>query len=104
MVNVSYRITGQTIYLHCHPEGEPNSYTFAIWYFQSEFNKTIRKLEGSKTGNLIIKAQSNTTLLENAGIYVCRVSNGVLARNGSVYQEGAVYVQFEGILCIAKWC
>ncbi|CAC5393252.1 [Mytilus coruscus] len=95
LVNVSYRITLQTINLHCHPESEPKNYTFAKWYFRSEFNETIRKPKRTKTGNLTIKAQSNKTLLEHVGIYVCRVSNGVIARNGNVYQEGAVYVQFE---------
>ncbi|XP_052103116.1 uncharacterized protein LOC127736593 [Mytilus californianus] len=95
VVSVSYTITGQTINLHCHPRGEPNNYTFAKWYYRSEFDETMCKIEGTQTGKLTIIAQSNKTLLEQVGIYVCKVSNGIIARNGTLYQEGAVNVQFE---------
>lgn len=96
-VSVSYTITGQTIKLHCHPKGEPNSYTFAKWYYRSEFNETIRQIEGTQTGNLTIIERSKKTLLEHVGIYVCRVSNGIIARNGNLYQERAVSVQYKGM-------
>lgn len=102
-VSVSYTITGQTIKLHCHPKGEPNSYTFGKWYYRSEFNETIRQIEGTQTGNLTIFEQSNKTLFEHVGIYVCRVSNGILAKNGRLFQEGAVSVQYEGI-SLQKLC
>lgn len=97
LVSVSYTITGQTIKLHCHPKGEPNSYTFAKWYFRPDFNETIGQIEGSQTGNLTIIAKSNKTLLEHVGMYVCRASNGIPSRNGHLFQKGAVSVQIEGI-------
>lgn len=95
-VTVTYNITNGTLNLQCSPSGVPNNYMFYPLEHISELNEHIRYLNSSNDGSVLYTSIINAGL-EDTGIYVCKVSNGVLDQDGKQIQSGKTLVELKGI-------
>lgn len=83
-----------TLLLHCNQYGIPNDYSFNQFEQRSEFDEHIRFLNSSKDGSVISTSIENPGL-QDTGIYMCKVSNGVPGQNRT-FQSGKTLVKLEG--------
>lgn len=83
--------------LQCHPNGNPNKYTFYSWEHRSDLGETIRMLGNAPNLELLVD-KGNYQL---NGVYICRVENGVKDINGRIIRAAETSVRFAGKLdCI----
>ncbi|XP_076114041.1 uncharacterized protein LOC143082301 [Mytilus galloprovincialis] len=82
--------------LDCMPQGLPNVYTFEPWEHTSNTGQHIRFLNGDHNGNLILNQTRQENTLQDTGIYICSVSNGIIGRNGTLRQTGQTDISCNG--------
>lgn len=85
--------------LDCMPQGLPNVYTFEPWEHTSNTGQHIRFLNGDHNGNLILNQTRQENTLQDTGIYICSVSNGIIGRNGTLRQTGQTDISCNGRIC-----
>ncbi|CAC5377980.1 NCAM [Mytilus coruscus] len=88
LVNISVIRIANLVKLDCNPQGLPNVYTFEPWEHTSITGQHIRFLNGDNKGNLILNQTKPESTLQDTGIYICSVSNGISDRNGRFRQTG----------------
>lgn len=89
-----------TLQLDCIPQGIPNLYTFEPWEHTSNTGQHIRFLNGDHNGNLILNPTKQESSLQDTGIYICSVSNGITDRKGNLRQLGHKAISCNGRICI----
>ncbi|CAC5368728.1 unnamed protein product [Mytilus coruscus] len=82
--------------LDCNPQGLPNVYTFEPWEHTSVTGQHIRFLNGDHNGNLILNQTNPESTLQDTGIYICSVSNGINDRRGRFRQTGHATISCNG--------
>ncbi|CAG2211171.1 HMCN [Mytilus edulis] len=95
-VDVSYNLTNGTLNFACSPSGIPNNYTFLQLEHRSEFSEHIRFMNFSNDGS-VLRISIENPGIQDAGIYVCNVSNDVPDQNRRQFQFGKTLVELEGI-------
>lgn len=88
--------------IQCVADGEPSSYHYSKWEHQSLFNEHIRYLGGTDDGILRLPEVNLSNIYQDAGFYICNVSNGIPDYSGNFFQQGrAYYLVSTGILRIS---
>lgn len=80
------------VQLTCNAFGVPTEYRFGKWEHRSGFNEHIRYIIGTHAGHLFIQKNK----LQNSGIYICNVKNGVATKDGHLFQTSQISIQYEG--------
>ena len=79
--------------IDCLPtDGNPKTYTFYQWEHKSLYGKYIRYLHGLSNGTLVLGDYS----IEDNGIYVCKVSNGVRGEHENLLQTATAVLKYHG--------
>ncbi|XP_063417532.1 hemicentin-2-like [Mytilus trossulus] len=81
--------------LLCVANGNPDKYTFSQWDQKSQFGEHIRFIDGYTNGSLVLPA-TPTKSYQDAGFYVCTVSNGVPDTHGQVNQSTDAFLSVQG--------
>ncbi|XP_052062030.1 neuronal growth regulator 1-like [Mytilus californianus] len=97
-VTVAYNLTNGTLNFECSPSGVPNNFTFTQLEHRSEFDEHIRFLN-SPNDYSVLRISIGNAGLQDIGIYICKVSNGVPDQKGRKFQSGKTVVfELEGKL------
>lgn len=96
-VTVTNNMINGTLNLQCNPSGVLKNYTFLRLEHRSEFNEHVRFMNTSNNGSVIHTSITNAGL-QDTGIYVCNISNGVTDQNETEFYSGKTLVVFEGKL------
>ncbi|XP_071181974.1 protein turtle homolog B-like [Mytilus edulis] len=96
VVNIKVSRMDNIFKLDCIPKGLPNIYTFEPWEHTSNTGQHIRFLNGDQNGSLILNQTKQESILQDTGIYICSVSNGITDRNDKLRQTKHTAISCKG--------
>ncbi|CAC5424851.1 unnamed protein product [Mytilus coruscus] len=83
--------------IQCIAQRETDSYNnYFPWEHRSKFDEHIRYLDGTVNEILQLSAVNVSNKYQNNGIYICNVSNGIPDYHRNAFQQGRMFVEFEG--------
>ncbi|XP_052065251.1 uncharacterized protein LOC127705041 isoform X2 [Mytilus californianus] len=96
LVNIKVTQIANHVKLDCIPQGVPDIYTFEPWEHTTAGGQHIRFLIGYQNGTLVLNETKSENTLQDTGIYICSVRNGISDSNGRFNQTGHVPVNRNG--------
>ncbi|XP_063399273.1 uncharacterized protein LOC134683895 [Mytilus trossulus] len=78
------------------PQGRPGIFTFEPWEHTTTGGQHIRFLNGYQNGSLVLNETKSANTLQDTGIYICSVKNGISDSLGRLSQTGHVTVKRNG--------